>query len=169
MANAPARSAGVTAAATYAILCCATALGFWGYIMLGAINGPADDQGRHFYNLFPIVFTLVLLLPPAVIAMGIRTAVGLLFLRSWARRTSLIWAAISLLLCLAIIAFRPFETFVIPQHFVSQVVLTKQMISISFVLILFPVSVWWLFYFRTRSVKMQFLAASQSSGASETN
>lgn len=162
------RSAGVTAAATYAILCCATALCLWGYILLILVNGAPDDSGRHFYQLYPMVFLVAAVVPPAVIALGIRTAVGLLQLRPWARWTSLVWAAIALTLCLSIVAFRPFETFVIPQHFVHEVVLTKQMLSVSFVLILLPVSVWWLFYFRTRSVKMQFVAPSEGDGALES-
>ena len=157
MASQPPRSAGVTAAATYAILCCVTSLFVWGFFVLQLLN-TQDDDGHTFFDYFPLAFVLVAVVPPAIIALGIRTAVGLLQLRLWARRASLIWAATALTLCLGLIAFHPFETFVIPQHFVSQSVLTRQMVAISFVLMLLPVSVWWLFYFRTKSVKRQFLA-----------
>jgi len=158
----PSRSAGVTAAATYAILCCATAFLFWGFLLLSLINSPADEQGRHIYQLFPWQFLLLTLLPPAIIAAGVRTAIGLLHLRPWARYASLLWAAIALLLCLAIIALRPFETFVVPEKFVHPTVLIKQLLAISFVLMLLPVSVWWLFYFRARRVKLQFLPATST-------
>jgi hypothetical protein len=158
------RSAGVTAAATYAILCCVTALGFWGYVVLIMVNSTADHQGRHLYQKFPGLFLLVALLPPALIALGIRTAVGLFQLRPWARLAALVWAAFSLILCLALIAYRPFETFFIPHRFVRETELFKQMVAISFLLMILPVSVWWLFLFRAKSVKMQFLSSeSQSS------
>lgn len=156
MASQVSRSSGVTAAATYAILCCVTALLAWGYFVLLLLNAR-DDDGHTYAEYFPASFAWIALIPPAIIAIGIRTAVGLLELRPWARRASLIWAAAALTLSLGIIAFRPFETFVIPQHFVSQAVLTRQMITISFVLLLMPASIWWLFYLRTKRVKAQFL------------
>jgi magnesium-transporting ATPase (P-type) len=151
------RSAGVTAAATYVILCCITAFLVWGYIFLGALNAPPDEQGRHLYEVDPVTFFLIALVPPAMIAAGIRTCIGVLQLRPWARRTSMVCAATVLVVCLLLIAFRPFETFVIPRGFVKQSVLTRQMLAISFVFMLLPVSVWWLFYFRTRKVRQQFL------------
>jgi len=151
------RSAGVTAAATYAILCCVTALGAWGFFILLLLNNR-DEHGRGFLDYFPLLFLVIAVVPPAVIGLGIRTAIGLLKLRAWARKASLFWAATVLALCLAIIAMRPFETFVIPQHFVSQAVLTRQLVVISFIFMLMPVSVWWLFYFRTKNVKLQFAA-----------
>jgi hypothetical protein len=156
MGSVRSRSAGVTAAATYAILCCITAFVVWGYVFLILLNAAPNDQGRYFYQVFPVTFFGVAFVPPAVIGFGIRTAVGLLHLRPWARWTSMVLAAIFLALCLVIIAFRPFETFVIPHRFVSQSVLTQQMIAFSFVLLLLPASIWWLFYFRTRKVKLQF-------------
>jgi hypothetical protein len=149
------RSAGVTAAATYALLCCATALLFWGWIFLKIVD-MRDDQGRGYYDILPGMFLAVALVPPAIVAVGMRTAIGVLQLRPWARVVSLAWAGVCIALCLAIIAFRPFETFVIPQHFVKQAILVRQMIAFSFVALLLPVSIWWLFYFRTKSVKLQF-------------
>jgi hypothetical protein len=156
MASVRSRSAGVTAAATYAILCCTTAFVVWGYVFLVLLNAAPFDDGRYFYQLFPARFLLVALVPPAAIAFGIRTAVGLLHLRPWARWTSMVLAATFLVLSLVIIAFRPFETFVIPHQFVSQGVLTQQMFWFSSVILLLPASIWWLFYFRTRKVKLQF-------------
>lgn len=166
MASQPPRSAGVTAAATYAILCCATALLAWAYVLLTLVN-VRDDSGHTFFDYFPTTFVLLAAVPPAVIALGMRTAIGVLQLRPWARLASMVWAAVALALSLAIVAFRPFETFVIPQRFVSPTVLTMQMVAISFVLLLLPVSVWWLFYFRTKSVKRQFLSGD-SAGAIAT-
>lgn len=162
MSTSRTRTAGVTAAATYAILCCVTALLLWGYVLVGLLDFPPNDKGRHIYELFPVTFFLAVLVPPAVIAMGVRTAIGLLHLRPWARWASTLWAAIALLLCLVIIAFRPFETFFVPQKFVHPAILTKQMIAISFVVMLLPASVWWLFYFRAKSVKLQFLPEKSS-------
>lgn len=167
MASQPSRSVGVTAAATYAILCCVTALLAWGFFVLRLLNAP-DDEGHTFVDNFPASFAWLAVIPPAIIAMGIRTAVGLLQLRPWARLASLVCAAIALALSLGIIAFRPFETFVIPQYFVSQSVLTKQMVAVSFVLMLMPASIWWLFFFRSKHVKRQFADGdtANSTGAS---
>jgi hypothetical protein len=54
------------------------------------------------------------------------------------------------------IAFRPFETFFIPSHFVSEVESFKQLFAISLVIALFPVSLWSIFFFRLPKVKRQF-------------
>jgi hypothetical protein len=153
------RSAGVTAAATLALLGCGTAFFFWAYFVLTLLNLPADTNGRHPYQLFPVAFLLIGLIPPAVIAVGIRTGIGLFHLRPWARVSAMIWAAVTLLLCLALIALRPFETFFISDRFVGQLESLKQLIAIAFVILLLPVSVWWLFLFRTKGVKLQFQAA----------
>ena len=156
VSSARSRSAGVTAAATYAILCCTAAFVVWGYVFLILLNAAPSDDGHYFYQIFPVKFLVVALVPPAVIGFGVRTAVGLLHLRPWARWASMVLAAIFLVLSLVIIAFRPFETFVIPHQFVSQGVLTQQMMWFSFVVLLLPASIWWLFFFRTRKVKLQF-------------
>jgi hypothetical protein len=153
------RSAGVTAAATYALLCCASIFVLWGIVLLRVLN-IHDDNGRRYYELFPLTFAIVALLPPAIVAAGVRTAIGVLQLRPWARVLSMVWALGCLALCLALIALRPFETFVIPHHFVTELTLARQIVSISFVFMLLPVSVWWLFYFRTQNVKTQFRGPS---------
>jgi hypothetical protein len=93
---------------------------------------------------------VVVLVPPALIALGIRTAIGIFQLRPWARIAALIWAASALTLCLSLIAFRPFETFFIPHKFVHEAELFKQLVAISFIMLLLPVSVWWLFLFRQK-------------------
>lgn len=157
------RSAGVTAAATYAFLCCAAVFLFWGYLFLAMMNAPADEHGKYLYETQTLDFLLLALVPPVLVALGIRTAIGLFQLRPWARVAALIWASLSLTLCLALIGFRPFETFVIPHRFVHEVVLFRQLISISFLLMLLPASIWWLFYFRAKSVKSQFLPVESQS------
>jgi hypothetical protein len=150
------RSAAVTAAATFAILGCVTALSVWGYLLVNLINSPADQEGHRLYEIHVRTFLLIALVPPLLVAAGIRTAVGILQLRPWARMAAMVSAALALLSSLWLIAFRPFETFVIPEHFVSQVESIRQLFAISFVFMLFPVSVWWLFLFRMNSVKLQF-------------
>jgi hypothetical protein len=150
------RSAAVTAAATFAILGCVTALSVWGYILLNLINSPADQEGHRLYEIHVKTFLLIAFAPPLLVAVGIRTAVGIFQLRPWARMGAMVWAGLALLSSLWLIAFRPFETFIIPEHFVSQVESIRQLFAISFVFMLFPVSVWWLFLFRMKSVKLQF-------------
>jgi hypothetical protein len=156
MENSRPRSAGVTAAATFAILGSVTALCVWGYLLLGMVNSPADEQGHHLYEIHFTTFVVLALAPPMALAALIRTAVGLFQLKAWARIGAMVWAAFALASSLWLIAFRPFETFVIPENFVQEVDLLRQLFAISFVLMLFPASVWWLFLFRMKSVKAQF-------------
>ena len=156
MENSRRRSAGVTAAATFAVLGSVTALFVWGYLLLGMVNSPADEQGHHLYEIHLTAFVVLTLAPPMALAALIRTAVGLFQLKPWARISAMVWAAFALTSSLWLIAFRPFETFIIPENFVREVDLLRQLFAISFVLMLFPVSVWWLFLFRMKSVKAQF-------------
>jgi uncharacterized protein YhhL (DUF1145 family) len=162
MENPRPRSAGVTAAATFAILGCVSALCFWGYILLNLVNSPADEQGHRLYEIHAGVFLLVALVPPLALAACIRTAIGLFQLRPWARISAMLWAAVALLGALGLIAFRPFETFVIPEHFVREVDSLRQLFAIAFVFMLLPASVWWLFLFRMKSVKAQFGLAHEA-------
>lgn len=150
------RSAGVTAAATFAILGCTTAFCVWGYILVNLMNTPLDEQGHYLYEVHTNAFLLIALVPPLLIAAGFRTAIGLFQLQLWARIGAMVWAVLALVLSLWLIAFRPFETFIIPEHFVSQVESIRQLYAISFVFMLFPASVWWLFLFRMKGVKQQF-------------
>jgi hypothetical protein len=156
MANPLPRSAGVTAAATLAMLCCVSALILWSYSFLAIVNAPPNDNGKHLYEVFPISFLTIALAPPMLIALGFLTALGLFRLRPWARIAALTWASIALSFCLAMIAFRPFETFFFPDHFVSDLQSFKQLISISFLVMVMPISTWWLLMFRLPNVKLQF-------------
>jgi hypothetical protein len=161
MSNPGSRSASVTAAATLALLSCTTCLLVWGYVLLTLVNAPVDLQGHHFYQIYPSLFLSVVVIPSSLIALGFRTGLGILQLRPWARVAALIWAAIALVFCLALIALRPFETFVIPDTFVGPTQSLQQLASISFVILLLPASVWWLFLFRSKSAKLQFGTASE--------
>jgi hypothetical protein len=154
------RSAGVTAAATLAILISSSFFLIWLYFFVGFLGARTADQGKHLYEIYPIQSLLLAVLPPLVVALGVSTGIGLLQLRSWARVGALILASAALVLSLAVIAFRPFETFFIPSHFVSSVESLKQLMAISFLLMLLPISVWWLFFFRMKSVKLQFRSAN---------
>jgi hypothetical protein len=151
------RSAGVTCAAALAILGSGSALFVWGSLFLGVLNSAPVHHGKHLYELYPFTLFLMFTVPLFLIASGIRTGIGLFHLKPWARRAALLWAGVALCFCLYMIAFRPFETFFIPQ-FVSEVESFKQLLAISLVIALFPVSIWWIFLFRMPSVKRQFEA-----------
>jgi hypothetical protein len=156
MANPLPRSAGVTAAATLAMLCCVSALILWSYSFLVIVNAPPNNSGRHLYEIFPFAFLTIALAPPMLIAFGFLTAIGLFRLRPWARIAAMTWASIALSFCLAMIAFRPFETFFFPDHFVSELQSFKQLVVISFLVMVMPISTWWLLMFRLPNVKLQF-------------
>jgi len=168
MDNPRPRSAGVTAAATFAILGCITAMCVWGYVFLIMVNSPGDDQGHHLYELYLRAFLVTALVPPLIIAALVRTAVGLFQLRPWARTAAIAWAVLALTISLGIIALRPFETFVIPDHFVREVDSLRQLFAISYVMMLLPAGIWWLFLFRMKSVKEQFEVAANEKPNLET-
>jgi len=158
MTNPSPRSAGVTAAATLALLGCTTSFFVWGYVFLTLLNAPADAHGRHLYQTHLTFFLAFAFVPSGVIALGIRTGIGLFQLRPWARVAAMVWASITLAFCLALIALRPFEVFVIPDTFVGPAESLKQLAAIALIILLLPASVWWLFLFRSKGVKLQFQA-----------
>ena len=150
------RSAGVTCAAALAILGSASALFVWGSLFLNVLNAEPDSHGKHLYESFPITLFLMFSVPLFLIASGIRTGIGLFQLKPWARKAALLWAGVALCFCFYFIAYRPFETFFIPEHFVSELASFKQLLAVSLVIALFPVSLWWIFFFRLPGVKRQF-------------
>ena len=156
------RSAGVTCAAALSLLGSASALYVWGNFFLGVLNAPPDSQGKHLYELYPFTFFLLVSVPLFLIASGMYTGIGLFQLKPWARRAALLWASVGLCFCLYMIAFRPFETFFFPDHFVSEVESFKQLLAISLLIALFPISIWWIFLFRLPSVRRQFEQPPQS-------
>jgi len=169
MDNRHPRSAGVTAAATLALLGCGTAFFFWGYLLLALVNAHADDHGRRFYEVHPVIFLVFALVPSGVIALGIRTGIGLFQLRPWARVSALVWASLTLCFCLGLIALRPFETFFIADHFVGELESFEQLISVALVILLLPSSVWWLFLFRAKDVKKQFEASAREQNGKQVS
>jgi hypothetical protein len=164
-----ARSAGVTASATLAMLGSASALLIWGWIFLGLATLPPDAAGRHAYQSHPIAFFSLALVPPLLIAMGLRMGVGLFQLKPWARKAALLWAILALTFSLAVIAFRPYQTFVIPERFVTEAESLKQLLAIAVFIFTFPVSVWWIFYFTRPSVKLQFQPANPTNSPQESS
>jgi hypothetical protein len=88
--------------------------------------------------------------------MALRTSIGLFQLRPWARNAALLWAALALLFSSSVIAFRPYETFIIPEEFASNLASFKQLLALSFVIFTFPVAAWCLLYFTRKRVIAQF-------------
>jgi len=153
------RSAGVTCAAALAILGSGTAFLVWGSFFLGMLNSGADVRGRKIYEAHPLQTFLIATLPFLLIASGIHTGIGLFQLKAWARKAALAWAGAALCFSLWFIAFRPYQTFFIPEHFVSELESLKQLLAVSLVFATLPVSIWWIFLFRMKSVKRQFAPA----------
>ena len=160
------RSAGVTCAAALAILGSTSALCVWGSLFLGVMNSPAGPNGKHLYEDYPFTLLLLFSVPLFLIASGIRTGIGLFQLRQWARRAALLWASVALCFCLYMVAFRPYQTFFIPDRFVGELESFKQLLALSLMVALFPISLWWIFFFRLPSVKRQFEDPAQPASAS---
>ena len=162
------RSAGVTAAAALAVLGSVLAFLVWGASFFPLINLPPNDRGQHIYEAHPLDFALIALVPPLLVALGLCTGIGLFQLRPWARKAALLWASIALAFCLSMIALRPFETFAIPERLVTEVESMRQLLAVSVVFMLLPVSIWWLFFFRLKSVVKQFDGPRAPSSFSES-
>jgi hypothetical protein len=150
------RSAGVTAAAALAVMESAAILLVWLFFVVALFNVPADAAGKHVFQYLPFTFFVLTFVPPFISAVGIRTGIGLFQRKGWARKAALLWATIALAFCSAIIALRPFETFVFPDRVVTDAEYLRQLLVISVLVLLLPISIWWLFYFRMNSVKAQF-------------
>jgi hypothetical protein len=150
------RTAGITAAATLAVLESVTILLVWLFFIVAVLDVPADAAGKHVYQYLPFTFLFLAVVPPFISAVGIRTGIGLFQLKGWARKAALVWATIALSFCSAIIALRPFETFIFPDRVVTDAEYLRQLLVISVLVLLLPISIWWLFYFRMNSVKAQF-------------
>ncbi len=163
------RSAGVTAAATLGILGSVSAFLVWGWFFISTVNLPANDHGQHSYQTHPIAFFTFALIPPLLVAMCIRTCVGLFQLKPWARRSALLWAAFALIFSSSVIALRPYETFAIPTEFVSSLESLKQLLAVSFVVFTFPAGAWCVLYFTRKRVIAQFDAAARSSSTEQAN
>lgn len=158
-------SAGVTAAATLGTLGSVSALFAWGWFFRSMLSLPLDINGKHAYQTHPVSFFAIALVPPMLIALGIRTSLGLFQLRPWARRGALLWAALALLFSSLVIAFHPYDTFVIPDEFVSSEVSFKQLLAVSFVIFTFPVAAWCLLYFTRKRVIAQFAESNSVDGS----
>ena len=161
------RSAGVTCAAALTVLGSVTALFIWGSFFLDMMNS-AGQPGGNVFRMHPFIALFIVTIPFFLIASGIRLGIGLFQLKPWARRTALIWAGAALCCSLLLIAFRPYETFFIPENFVSETESLKQLIAISLVFATFPISVWWIFLFRRESVKRQFEATPDSTSVNRS-
>lgn len=153
------RSAGVTAAATVAVLGSFSTLIIWGWFFREALNTRIEESGKNFYQAFPLITLVLATVPPILVAAGLRISVGVFQLKEWARKAMIIWAVAGLASALAFVAFRPYETFVFPEEFVGEMTSAKQLFSISYVLFILPMSVWWLILFTRRGTRLQFQSA----------
>jgi hypothetical protein len=133
------------------------------------LAAPADDKGKHIYETQTLMFVVLAVVPPLLVALGIRTSIGLFQLKPWARKGALLWGVLAFVMSSLVIAFQPYETFVIREEFVSPVVSIKQLLSISFVIFTFPLGAWWIFYFTRSRVVKQFQPQALSNPASTSN
>jgi hypothetical protein len=156
------RSAGITAAATLGILCSLSALLVWGWFFLSMMSLPADGSGRRIYETHTLLFVAFTAVPPLLVALGIRTSIGMFQLKPWALKGAVIWAVVAFVLSSLLIAFQPYETFAIREEFVSSASSQKQLLAFSFVIFTFPLGAWWMFYFTRPHVIRQFGVPSNS-------
>jgi hypothetical protein len=150
------RSAGVTAAATFAILASLAAIYIWWPICTNMLSIPPDARGQHVYQKHPLLFITFTTLLPLFIALAFSTGLGLFFLKSWSRKSALLCATLALAFSVCMIAFRPYETFYISENYVGESESFQQILAVSFVFFLLPLAVWWLLYFTRKNVIAQF-------------
>jgi hypothetical protein len=153
------RSAGVTAAATFAILVSLAAIYIWWPICSNMVSIPPDSHGQHVYQKHPLLFITFTGLLPLFIALAFSTGIGLFFLKSWSRKSALLCATFALIFPFSMIAFRPYETFYISENYVGESESFQQILAISFVFFLLPLAIWWLLYFTRKNVIAQFTSS----------
>ena len=153
------RSAGVTAAATFAILGSLAAIYVWWPIFTNMISIPPDVRGLHVYQKHPLLFVTFTALLPVFIALAFSTGLGLFFLKPWARKSALLCATLALIFSISMIAFRPYETFYISENYVPEEQSFQQLLAMAFLFFLLPVGIWWLLYFTRKNVIAQFTSA----------
>ena|ERR1700676_365029 len=150
------RSSGVTAAATFAILASLAAVYIWWPLFSHMISIPPDARGQHVYQKHPLLLITFTFFLPVFIAITFSTGLGLFFLKSWARKTALLCAALALVFSVCMIALRPYETFYISENYVGESESFQQLLAVSFVFFLLPLGIWWLLYFTRKNVIAQF-------------
>jgi hypothetical protein len=163
------RSAGVTAAATLGVLCSLSALLVWGWFFRSMMSLQVDGNGKHLYETHTLVFFAFAVVPPLLVALGVRTSIGLFHLKPWALKGALLWAVLAFVCSSLLIAFQPYETFAIREEFVSPVASEKQLLAISFIIFTFPLGAWWMFYFTRSYVVRQFEQPTRESAPPLSN
>jgi hypothetical protein len=157
---APQRSASITAAATLAITGSCIALLAWAWFLYHLVETlkVIHDRGLVLKTWEIIFIGAVAIFPPALGILGLQTGSGLFRLESWARKSALLWAAGSSLLCAYLLATHAHQILIIDsQHWSSEITSLKQFLTQALLIALAPVGVWWLVLFTRPSVKAQFL------------
>jgi hypothetical protein len=101
-----------------------------------------------------VFYVAMIALPICLSLFGIITAIGLLRLREWARRVTLYFPAVPLLVCglwlMVHDARSPADSALLVVGDLSNV------IAAGFLVILVPISLWWWILFTRKSVRSQF-------------
>jgi hypothetical protein len=113
---------------------------------------------RHIFSPSDICF---LILPIGFALLSIVTAIGLLRVRAWARKSTIFLSTVPVLGCALLVLLRPPWVFPPSQPDEQYAILTigsgfGLAIYEVLLVILIPVSIWWLVLFTRASVKAQF-------------
>jgi MFS family permease len=168
------RSAGITASAIIAILGSLGAFLFAALMGLNAIVMSGSPVAASLPNQPPlppiVLFTAMAVLYCGLGAWGIASAVGLLMLKNWARRSFVIFGGLLVFLSVCLTAGSMVAAFVVapatapipadvPRGLIAGVFLAVAVLG----LVCLGIAIWWLVYFNRPAIKAAFMgeAAAQ--------
>ena len=96
-------------------------------------------------------------LPASFSLLGIVTAIGLFALREWARKSAIFLSTIPVISCASLLLVRPGAVFPLDAQYAILTVGSLGIVMCAYLLvILIPVSAWWLILFTRAKVRAQF-------------
>jgi hypothetical protein len=127
------------------------------FLLKGVVDGYrstgqlAIRTGDLFFIVLPAGFSLL----------GLVTSFGLMRLREWARKVTILLSVVPVLACALLVIWRPPSVFPPPKPDEQYAILTigsglGLWIYEALLLILIPVSIWWLVVMTRESVRSQF-------------
>jgi len=131
-----------------------------GWFLTGVVSGYLK-LGIPFPHFLSASGLFVIVLPISCSLLGLVTAVGLMRLRDWARKVAIFLSTVPVLSCALLVLSQPPSIFPPPKSSEQYAILTigpgLGLLFYEYLLvILIPLSIWWLVLFTRKSVRSQF-------------
>ncbi len=153
-------SSSIAAAAAVLFAGCLLMLSGFGWLLTGVVSGHFR-LGIPFPQFFSPPGLFVVVLPVCLNLLGLAVAVGVLRLREWARKATIVLSTIPVIGCTLLVLLQPSAIFPPPKPDEQHAILTiGSGLGLVFykdlLVILVPLSIWWLTLFTRASIKARF-------------